>query len=168
MTLSYRTIAALMIASAPLAAASAQNAQQPAPAPLAKAAYVANIDKGFTAIDTNKDGFADKTEIETAQTKTLAAIKQAAIKELQDQFKSLDKDNNGSLTVAEYTAVAVARQLPVADAGNYLKNFDANKDGKVSAAERRTPATALFDKADTNKDGQLSVAEQQAAMQAAR
>lgn len=148
----------------PVAPTLAQNAPaQQQPAVITKTAYLQNVDKGFVAIDANKDGFADKAEIESAQVKALAALKASAIKQLEGQFKALDKDNNGTLTVQEFTALAAARPLPKADAANFLKAFDANKDSKVSLAERRTPAANQFDRADTNKDGQLSQAEQQAA-----
>lgn len=157
----FALVAALV--ALPVVPTLAQNAPaQQQPAAITKTAFLQNVDKGFVAIDANKDGFADKTEIETAQTRTLAALKAAAIKQLEGQFKALDKDNNGTLTVQEFTAMAAARPLPKADAANFLKTFDANKDGKVSLAERRTPAAAQFDRADTNKDGQLSPAEQQA------
>ena len=43
-----------------------------------------------------------------------------------------------------------------------ITRFDTNKDGKVSMAESRAPATAQFDRLDTNKDNILSAAEQQA------
>lgn len=156
-------LAALAVA-LPIAPLSSQNAPaQQQPAAITKTAFLQNVDKGFVAIDANKDGFADKAEIESAQTKTLAALKAAAVRQMEAQFKALDKDNNGSLTMQEFTAQATARALPRADATNFLKTFDANKDGKVSLAERRTPAVALFDKADSNKDGQLSPIEQQAA-----
>lgn len=146
---------------APLAAQTGGAAQQPAT--ISKTAFLQNVDKGFVAIDANKDGFADRAEIESAQVKTLAALKAAAVRQLEAQFKSLDKDNNGALSVQEFTSAAASRALPKADAGNFLTTFDANKDGKVSLAERRTPAAAQFDRADTNKDGQLNSAEQQAA-----
>ncbi len=160
MNIRFAIAASLVIA--PIAPLAAQNAPAPQTSVITKTIFLQNVDKGFVAIDSNKDGFADRAEIESAQIKTLAALKAGAIKQLEGQFKALDKDNNGTLTVQEFTAMAAARPLPKADAANFLKNFDTNKDGKVSLAERRTPAAALFDKADTNKDGQLSAAEQQA------
>jgi hypothetical protein len=52
--------------------------------------------------------------------------------------------------------------MPKPNATPMLTKLDTNKDGKISAAENRTPAVAQFDRADTNKDGTLSVDEQKA------
>jgi hypothetical protein len=154
-------LASLLIASAPFAAAVAQ--QAPAPQPLAKAAFVANIDKAFGNVDSNKDGFMDRAEIEAAETKAMAARKAQLLASREAAFKQLDKDNNGSLTLAEFNAMAQAQALPKADAAPVLARMDSNKDGKISAAEHRAPAVAQFDRADKNKDGSVSAAEQQAA-----
>ena len=65
-------IAILATAAGP---ALAQGAAAPTrtPQPVPKAAFVQRIDAGFAAVDTNKDGFTDKAEIETAETKVLGA-----------------------------------------------------------------------------------------------
>ena len=78
-------------------------------------------------------------------------------------FRELDKDKNGSLTIAEFNSVVASTAVPKADAAPFLQRLDANKDGKISLAENRSPATAQFDRADTNKDGSLSPAERQRA-----
>jgi Ca2+-binding EF-hand superfamily protein len=142
----------------------AQGAAAPArtPQPIAKANYVQRIDAGFAAVDTNKDGFTDKAEIETAETKVLGARKAQLINQREAAFKELDKNKDGSLTLTEFNAPLVAQALPKPNATPMLTKLDANKDGKISAAENRAPAVAQFDKADTNKDGTLSVDEQKA------
>jgi len=143
----------------------AQGAAAPArtPQPVPKTAYVQRIDAGFAAVDSNKDGFTDKAEIEAAETKVMAARKAQLINQREAAFKELDKNKDGSLTLTEFNAPLVAQALPKPNAAPMLNKLDANKDGKVSAAENRTPAVAQFDKADTNKDGTLSVDEQKAA-----
>jgi len=143
----------------------AQGAAAPAkaPQPVPKATFVQRVDAGFAAVDTNKDGFTDKAEIETAETKVLAARKAQLINQREAAFKELDKNKDGSLSLTEFMAPLVAQPLPKANATPMLNKLDANKDGKVSAAENRAPAVAQFDRADTNKDGTLSVDEQKAA-----
>lgn len=131
--------------------------------PIPKAAYVQRIDAGFASVDTNKDGFTDKAEIEAAETKVMAARKAQLINQREAAFKELDKNKDGSLSLTEFNAPLVAQALPKPNAAPMLNKLDANKDGKISAAENRTPAVAQFDKADTNKDGTLSVDEQKAA-----
>ena len=154
-------IAILATAAGP---ALAQGAAAPArtPQPVAKATYTQRIDAGFAAVDTNKDGFTDKAEIETAETKVLGARKAQLINQREATFKELDKNKDGSLTLTEFNAPLVAAALPKPNATPMLTKLDANKDGKVSAAENRAPAVTQFDRADTNKDGTLSVDEQKA------
>jgi hypothetical protein len=143
----------------------AQGSAAPAktPQPVAKAAYVQRIDAGFAAVDTNKDGFTDKAEIEVAETKVLGARKAQVINQREAAFKQLDTNKDGSLTLTEFNAQLVKQALPKANAAPMLARLDTNKDGKVSAAENRAPAVAQFDRADANKDGSLSVDEQQKA-----
>ena len=143
----------------------AQGAAAPArtPQPVPKAAYVQRIDAGFSAVDTNKDGFTDKAEIETAETKAMAARKAQLINQREAAFRQLDTNKDGSLTMTEFNAQLVAQPLPKANAAPMIARLDTNKDGKVSAAENRAPAIAQFDRADKNKDGTISVDEQKAA-----
>lgn len=156
-------IAILATAAGP---ALAQGAAAPArtPQPIAKTTYVQRIDQAFAAVDTNKDGFTDKSEIEVAETKVMGARKAQLINQREAAFKQLDTNKDGSLTLTEFNAPTIAQPLPKASATPILTRLDANKDGKISAAENRAPAVAQFDRADTNKDGTLTVSEQQAAV----
>ena len=157
----FATLAAL-----PAAAVLAQAAPVQAPAApqsMTKAAFLADIDKAFDAVDANKDGVTDKAEIEAAQTRSFAARKAAVLKEREGAFKQLDKDNNGSLTLAEFNAALQAAPLPAANSAPFITKLDVNKDGKVTKAENRNPAMAEFDSLDKNKDGTLTQAEVKAA-----
>jgi hypothetical protein len=147
----------------------AQGAAAPArtPQPIPKAAYVQRVDAAFASLDTNKDGFTDKAEVESAETKALASRKAQLINARAAAFKQLDANKDGSLTLTEFNAQVVAQPLPKPNATPIIARVDTNKDGKVSAAENRAPAIAQFDRADTNKDGTLSVDEQKAAAQKA-
>lgn len=159
-----RMLILALLASAVAAPAVAQNqaaAQQAQP--ISKAVFLQQVDAAFTAVDVNKDGFTDRAELESAQSKSFATRKAQVIQGREAAFKELDKDKNGSLTMAEFNAVIAAQPLPKPDANPFLQRLDANKDGKISLAENRNPATAEFDKADTNKDGSLSPAERQRA-----
>lgn len=156
-----------LMASATIAPATAQTApaaRAPAAAqqPIPRTSFMQRIDSVFVAADANKDGFADRAELEAVQVKELNARKAFVLKQREAAFRSLDKDNNGSLSMAEFNAVVVAQPIKT-DTASVLGKFDTNKDGKVSLAENRAPALAQFDRADTNKDGSLSVAEQKAA-----
>ena len=152
-----------LMASATIAPANAQNAPAANTAqPIPRTAFMQRIDSVFVVADANKDGFADRAELESVQVKELNARKAFVIKQREAGFRTLDKDNNGSLSMTEFNAVVAAQPIKT-DTASVLGRFDTNKDGKVSLAENRAPALAQFDRADTNKDGSLSVAEQKAA-----
>lgn len=150
------TTAILTIATAPAMA------QTNAPQPISKTAFMQRIDQNFVAADANKDGFADRAELEAVEAKSMAARKTALLRNREAAFRQLDTNKDGNLTLAEFNAAVNATQLPKADATPVLNRFDTNKDGKVSLSENRAPAMAQFDRADTNKDGTLSVEEQRA------
>jgi len=154
-----------LVASAPLAAQAPAPAQGAAKGPqsITKALYTGEIDKGFNVVDTNKDGFIDRNEMSANDAKVIAAAKAGMLRQSEAAFKQLDKDNNGSISLAEFNAIALARDVRAEDPSKTIAAFDTNKDGKISMAESRAPRLAQFDRADTNKDGTLTVAEQQAA-----
>jgi hypothetical protein len=146
------------------AAAAAQNTSAPAqgPQPITRTTYMQRVDESFVTVDTNKDGFMDRAEIEAAETKVLTARKAAGLRQREEAFRRLDANKDGSLTMQEFNAQAAAAPLRKAGATPVLNRLDTNKDGKISLAENRVPSMAQFDRADTNKDGSLSAEEQRA------
>ena len=161
--MSIRTAIILILASAPIAPLAAQApAAAATPVPIPRAAFMQKIDSVFVSADANKDGFADRAELEGVQTREFNAQRNFVMKQREALFKRLDKDNNGALTLAEFNAPVAGAPVKT-DSASVLARFDTNKDGKVSLAENRAPAMSQFDRADTNKDGVLSVAEQKAA-----
>jgi hypothetical protein len=136
--------------------------QAKGPQPVSRVVYMSRVDKAFGAVDTNKDGYTDRAEIESAEAKALAARKTQLIKQREASFRQMDKDKNGSLSLSEFNS-AIAAQSPKADATPRLNRLDTNKDGKISMVESRAPAEAQFVRLDTNKDGILSVDEQRRA-----
>ena len=151
-----------LMASATVVPATAQNAPAAqATQPIPRATFMQRIDSVFVSADANKDGFADRAELESAQTRELNGRKTALLRRNEAIFKALDTNNNGTLTVQEFNAQIVAAPIKT-DTAAVFARFDTNKDSKVSLAENRAPALAQFDRADTNKDGSLSVAEQKA------
>ncbi|MEO7814966.1 MAG: hypothetical protein ABIR87_05930 [Sphingomicrobium sp.] len=158
--MSIRTAMILVLASAPLAAQAPPAGATPQPIP--RAAFMQKIDSVFVTADANKDGFADRAELEGVQTREFNAQRAFVMKQREALYRRLDKDNNGQLTLAEFNAPVAGAPVKT-DSASVLAKFDTNKDGKVSLAENRAPAMSQFDRADTNKDGVLSLAEQKAA-----
>lgn len=139
-----------------------EKAQASGPQPVSRAVYLSRVDGAFASIDLNKDGFADRAEIEAAENKLIAARKAEALKQREAAFRQMDKDKNGSLSQGEFLAALEAQPQPKADGTRMLSRLDTNKDGKLNAAENRAPLAARFDRLDTNKDGILSTEEQRA------
>ena len=138
-------------AQAPAAAASEADKKIP------KAEVVANADKEFAEVDTNKDGKMSRTEIETFQRAVAVEMATARNKAV---FAALDADKNGQVSAAEFAKLNSG--TPKVDPSNVLK-IDTNKDGQVSLAEHRAATLATFTQFDTNKDGSLTAAEVKAA-----
>jgi hypothetical protein len=85
--------------------------------------------------DTNKDGNIDREEFHRRQVEV---------------FYHADKDKNGSLSEAEFTAI---------DAKTPFTVLDKNADGKISMNEFTDYRAEQFDDADANSDGLLSLQE---------
>jgi len=129
-------------------AAAAQSAQVRLRADVQKQVD-ANFDKG----DSNNDGFLNRGEIQAMTNKALEGVQP----KLEAEFKAVDKDGNGQISLAEFKAAASAKLAQNPDLT--LSRFDSNKDGKVSGSEFRAPVMAAFDKVDTNKDGKVTADE---------
>jgi Ca2+-binding EF-hand superfamily protein len=154
-------VALFSAAAAPALAQSAPGARPAAAAQqsISRAVYMQRVDAAFVSLDTNKDGFTDKAEMEASQTRALAQRKTQMLRQREAAFRRLDANKDGSLSLAEFNSAAAAAPLPKPNIAPTLARFDTNKDGKVSLTENRAPALAAFDRADTNKDGTLSAAE---------
>jgi Ca2+-binding EF-hand superfamily protein len=111
------------------------------------------VDANFDNGDTNNDNFISRAEIQAMTAKAL----QSLAPKIEAEFKTLDKDGNGQLSLAEFKAAAFSKlgQNPELT----LQKFDTNKDGKVSQAEFRAPILGAFDRADLNKDGKVTAEE---------
>lgn len=125
---------------------------------MTRAEMTKNVDARFAAIDTNKDGVLTRDEIAAVQSKVLEQAQAARQQRMESEFKKLDTDNNGSLSMAEFRLVAPpVRASETPDA--VIAGIDANKDGRVTPDEYRTGPLATFDKADANNDGTITADE---------
>jgi hypothetical protein len=150
-------LAIAIVASVP-AAAQAPAQTPPASAEMNRRADVEKtLDENFGKSDANNDGFLSEAEVRQAA----GRVGQQIAARMEQEFKALDRDKNGQLSLQEFQSVAAARvaQMPA----NALQQLDANKDGKVSPAEFRTPVLTAFDRVDINKDGTVSPEEKQKA-----
>ena len=153
-------LAAALGTGVPAAAQSPSTTPPPSP-PAAdqnqRAEVQKSLDTNFDKADVNNDDFLSEQEVGAMA----ARLGQQLSARLEQEFKTLDKDKNGQLSFEEFRAVAAGRmaQLPA----NAMQQLDANKDGKISAAEFKTPALSAFDRIDLNKDGTLSPDEKQKA-----
>lgn len=184
------------IAAIPASAAFAQ-ATPPAGKPVmhgrtqieARTDVAANVGKMFARLDTNKDGFITKAEIDAIESQRSQRLEKRAEGFKPDKiFDRVDANKDGKITVAEeqaaHAAMAKAKGKAPAKANataftGLFARADANKDGAVTRAEfdavgnqlhaRMEKASEhggfagrMFVAADANKDGKVSVPEAQA------
>ncbi|MGC3957820.1 MAG: EF-hand domain-containing protein [Verrucomicrobiota bacterium] len=120
-----------------------------------------SVDEVFTQVDTNQDGAIDVTE-------DAAALQQMekshgasgphgpggrppgpppdAGKLTEDLFKSVDSDEDGSISEAELTtALSANEQTSSLDAKELFKLLDSDEDGSVTEAELKSALETMFD-----------------------
>jgi Ca2+-binding EF-hand superfamily protein len=154
----------------------------------ARTDVAANVGKMFARLDTNRDGFITKAEVDAVEAQRSQKLEKRAEGFNPDKiFDRVDANHDGKITVAEEQAAHNARAVAKGKAPAQAKataftglfaRADANKDGTVTraefdaignqlrarmenAGERHGFAGHMFEAADSNKDGKVSVAESQ-------
>lgn len=104
-------------------------------------------------LDTNNDGFVDRSE--AAQAPRLLA-----------RFDQLDANKDGKLSREEMPRGKHGRRGPGRGHGEQLAKLDTNKDGRISREEAKADPrlAARFDQMDVNKDGYLDKADRELRM----
>ena len=159
--LSLLPLAALAIAIPGAALAQTPEVTSIVPSTVTRASVSARLDADYADLDADKDGKANRAEIEKRIVRETAEDLAALAKRRDESFKKLDANNDGSVSKAEFDASVKLPDAPPADPAPVLTRFDSDKDGTITLAEYRAPTLANFDQLDANKDGTLSAAEQQ-------
>jgi hypothetical protein len=133
----------------------------PAPGPVTRANFIAQLNSAFAADDSNHDGYLSVSEIESAQAREVARVEAVARARLEAEFRRLDTNHDGQLSLQEFEAIATVHSNVTAQ--QVLQQLDTNHDGKISADEFKAPRLQQFDRADTNHDGIVTPAEAAAA-----
>jgi Ca2+-binding EF-hand superfamily protein len=155
-----RTLALAMLSLAAAGALSACAPYEPYSAPAADnarvSAPIATLSL-FDRLDTNRDGFLSRGEVEPLGLPTVAA---APAESPAERFRRLDMNGDGFLSRAE--AGTTFEAVP----GGSFDAFDTNRDGFINLTEalphlqwlqgRGAPGVLSFDALDTDRDGFLS------------
>lgn len=123
-----------------------------------RAAFLANMNAQFGAMDANHDGKVTKPEVEAFQ--RASALRQIEARN-RAIFAELDRDHNGQISPAEFAPFHA--QPPVPNGAPMLKQFDKDHDNAISSVEYRLGTLANFDRLDTDADGIATPAEMKAA-----
>jgi hypothetical protein len=151
-------VALLLVSSAPvLAQAPSAPPAAAAPKPVVRTELVKQLDASFARIDTNRDGTITRAEADASQERArqlnVAQLQQRA----EQQFRQLDTDKNGQISLVEFKARANAAQ--VASGESAIALLDSNKDKQLTIHEFRAKRLAQFDASDINRDGMVTHAE---------
>ena len=174
------SVPAMAIQQAPI-----RNAAQP----LSRAAVQTQVQTHFSAVDTNRDGFVTKAEVEARGDMRRSQRQAKNADRRGSRFERLDTNKDGSVSRAEFDA-AQATRAQRGEAGaerraaraargkmaggglmggrfgaRMLERADADRDGRLSLAEASTAALARFDRVDADRNGMITAAERQAARQ---
>lgn len=184
---------AAMIAAGAAFAQAGQPALQPGPHGRMmmtenRADVAARVQKMFARLDTDRDGFVSKAEMDAFHQQRADRMEKRAERfDPSKMFDRLDANHDGKITQAEAEAAHSQRLAArggqpaahAAGAGHMFDMADTNKDGVVTRAEFDAAAAQmkahmqragmphglggqLFATADANKDGKVSLAEAQA------
>ena len=140
-----------------MTAASAQEAAEPQT--LTRAAFVAQMDAEFRALDRDNSNVILPEEIEALQRE---GARNEALRQNAAVFASLDRDGNGMLDPAEFAALANPDAIAVS-AQPLMSLFDTDGDGAITLVEYRIVTQGNFDRTDTDRDGVITPLEMRAA-----
>ena len=140
-------------------AAIAQNSAPPAPEPLTRQTFIAQMDAQFRQLDGDGNGMVVAAEIVASQQQ---AAQVEAIRQNQAVFAQLDRDGNGALSAQEFAALANPNAVPT-DAAPLMNQFDSDRDGIITLVEYRIATQANFDRVDSDRDGIITAMEERAA-----
>jgi Ca2+-binding EF-hand superfamily protein len=157
-----------------------------APAPhhemkaMTRAEMMQKVQDHFATLDSNKDGFVTKEEMEAGRSAIHERMADHRKERASGMFDRMDSNHDGSITRAEFDAAHAAmggrmgkmhmamRGMHGGMAGHMFATADSNKDGRVSLQEANAAAAAHFDRLDANHDGTVTPGEMRAAHKAMR
>lgn len=139
--------------------------------PMTRAEMIQKVQDHFAKLDSNKDGFVTKAEMDAAQAAMRGKMADRMKQRESGMFDRMDANHDGSISRAEFDAAHTAMAARMGDkgmamhaamAGRMFGAADANKDGRVSLQEATGAAAAHFDRLDSNHDGTLTPDEMRA------
>lgn len=150
--------------------------------PMTRAGIVQMVQQHFAMLDTNKDGYLTKAEMDAGKSAMHDRMAARKGERGAKMFDRMDANHDGSITRQEFDAAHQAMAGRIGGRGMHgmgmmhgagmgarmFEMADTDKDGRVSLQEATNAAVAHFDRADANRDGTITPDEMRAAHQAMR
>ncbi|QIK97283.1 hypothetical protein G7076_11080 [Sphingomonas sp. HDW15A] len=146
--------------------------------PQTRDGVVAMVREHFTQMDSNRDGFLTRDEMQAMRgerhAKRMAMRGKTAGTPGAGAFERLDTNRDNMISREEFDSMRTMRQahrgeragkrgqhMAMRGPGMMMRRADADKDGRVTLAEAQAAAVRHFDMVDVNHDGRITPEERQ-------
>lgn len=160
------------------APATPMSAQPMMQMPETRDGVVAMVREHFAEMDTNRDGFLTRDEMQEMRgerrAKRMAMRGKTAGTPGAGAFERLDTNRDNMISREEFDSMRTMRQahrgewagkrgqhMAMRGHGMMMRRADTDNDGRVSLAEAQAAAVKHFDKLDANHDGRITPEERQ-------
>ena len=121
--------------------------------------FIREMDAVFSRLDRDGSRVLLPEEIEAVERD---AARAEVLRQNRQIFAKMDKDENGSLDLQEFAALANLDAITI-DTTPFMTQFDTDRDGTITLVEYRIVTQGNFDRIDSDKDGVVTPIEMRSA-----